>query len=536
MYYRFYIIDGEIDMSIKNPGLLHDATPSWNGYTHQGKIALWYTICELTNRVDKTLSDSENKQRLSHYFLELEYLEDFSFGEIVDEKLHYLSVHQVKSHAQANINHYESALLGLAAHLLDYPSISAAYLHVTCPLKLTGTDFLSPLQQMIKNPSHLSTQEDEIIKNRMDPSYRTTLTTSKKGRPSNMKSALIQALHKAKPEETKLTDDNLDIAFDALLLELKNERHRISSLDPNNLNKIQLFSYSIQGVTQSYCEVLQAEGLLKNALCAFYSKYNPTSYKKSPHFINNCYLFLLGKLDQHITERALNFSAYKNGTQKRQILLSQIFEWLLSDEIDAHDEQFYLYHVKETIFKSAAEYCSYCDPKKSGFCTNCQVPVCLDHIGNLRFEELDSFLRLLNPHITGSLSMDTFPKFADSHGIQNPLLKGIRDIPSTLLQNDNSLTFAYQNREQLQCALTMILGGGTDHDDAIVCSQILRNNYVYDLLMDYDCLISKDVEVPSIQDHDLNVSTVCDKRQSDHIVHCKDVNIIPLQTFIDKKL
>ena len=43
-------------MSEKNPGIIFDASNSWNGYNHPGKVALFVaikTICELW---DKTLS------------------------------------------------------------------------------------------------------------------------------------------------------------------------------------------------------------------------------------------------------------------------------------------------------------------------------------------------------------------------------------------------------------------------------------------------------------------------------------------------
>ena len=35
-------------MSANNPGVLYDATNIWNGYNHQGKMALWHAISEIT--------------------------------------------------------------------------------------------------------------------------------------------------------------------------------------------------------------------------------------------------------------------------------------------------------------------------------------------------------------------------------------------------------------------------------------------------------------------------------------------------------
>ena len=80
-------------MSIKEPGIMFDATNSWNGYNHQGKIALWYALGEIIKLIDPSLSPSLNRQNLEKYFLEIEYMEDFSVGEKVGESLQYHSVH-----------------------------------------------------------------------------------------------------------------------------------------------------------------------------------------------------------------------------------------------------------------------------------------------------------------------------------------------------------------------------------------------------------------------------------------------------------
>lgn len=63
-------------MSIKEPGIMFDATNSWNGYNHQGKIALWYAIGEIIKLIDPSISTTLNRQVLLDYFLEIEYALD----------------------------------------------------------------------------------------------------------------------------------------------------------------------------------------------------------------------------------------------------------------------------------------------------------------------------------------------------------------------------------------------------------------------------------------------------------------------------
>ena len=43
-------------MSTKQPGIIFDATNSWNGYNHQGKISIWYAISKMTNLYDPSLT------------------------------------------------------------------------------------------------------------------------------------------------------------------------------------------------------------------------------------------------------------------------------------------------------------------------------------------------------------------------------------------------------------------------------------------------------------------------------------------------
>ena len=70
-------------MSKENPGVIFDASNSWNGYNHQGKLAILFAIKQILEVYDKSLSVDENKHILKEYFVEIEYLEDFSIGKQV---------------------------------------------------------------------------------------------------------------------------------------------------------------------------------------------------------------------------------------------------------------------------------------------------------------------------------------------------------------------------------------------------------------------------------------------------------------------
>ena len=138
-------------MSVNNPGVIYDATNSWNGYNHQGKISLWYAISEITKLYNPTISVDENKSVLSNYFLEIEYMEDFSIGKIENGEASYISAHQVKNRANKNIGAYEDAILGLLSHLFEHPNIEATVLHTTESINLSGKTLLDNIKKFVKN-------------------------------------------------------------------------------------------------------------------------------------------------------------------------------------------------------------------------------------------------------------------------------------------------------------------------------------------------------------------------------------------------
>lgn len=104
-----------------------DASPSWNGYNHQGKVGI-YVALEMMNHIPK--------EDINKYELELEWFEDFSIKK--DGK--YESIHQVKTYSHTATSKYKEAIWLLLAKLLDIKELGNAFLHVT--QKLTNTEKL----------------------------------------------------------------------------------------------------------------------------------------------------------------------------------------------------------------------------------------------------------------------------------------------------------------------------------------------------------------------------------------------------------
>lgn len=291
-------------MSEKNPGIIFDASNSWNGYNHQGKVALFVaikTICELW---DKTLSEAENKNNLEQYFLEVEYYEDFSIGKYLDNgDVKYISVHQVKDKENSNLNSYDSALLGLIQHFIERNSIENAYLHVTSNLGISQKELSEYISKLVKTPRFIEEQLSIIEKKSGDANFRAELVKKKRGRRSELKQNLIAILENSGATKIELNDGNLDEAFElykALLNERKNE---IASVDKKSIEKIGIYNYPIDA-GQSYCAVNEIRDILKATIKNYYNinkKYTDVGSFKcvDDSFNDKCYRFITDKLNEH---------------------------------------------------------------------------------------------------------------------------------------------------------------------------------------------------------------------------------------------
>lgn len=479
-------------MSKMNPGVLFDASCSWNGYNHQGKLALIYAIQEITKLVHTNASEAEDREKLKTYFLEIEYIEDFSIGKLgATGKAEYVSVHQVKDRKDTAPSAYKSAIRGLAKHLVDEPTIEVAYLHVTSPLTLQK-EFGKYVSEMVADVQWITKHEKKIQEENS-------------------------------PNKT------------ALLAELAEMRKMFQAFPESQVVKVALYPYYIDGQKQTYCAEDQVSALLKTTLTSFYQKKFSGTDKTGVSFVEKSYLYMMGKLDQHVVDRSLNYDAYKAERKDRRILFSQIYDWLISDEIGANGEDFYLYHIKEKYFRLADDYCKKCSETVGGCRRDCQVPVFKDKLGALSFSALETFLYRTNPDVDRRIDIDTYDLFLQKGRIKNPFLKGLHDILETITEGGTFDAVSYYDQDNNQYALTALARdvGDDEDEDAEICTNIVRNEKAYPLLMDYDCLISRDVASKSIFTSNLSVAQDDAGRDGENIFRPRNVRIITLNQFLE---
>ncbi len=435
-------------MSKENPGVIFDASNSWNGYNHQGKLALLFAIKQILEVYDKSRSVEENKDLLKTYFVEIEYLEDFSIGkESNSGNDEYFYIHQVKNHAKNSISDYDSALLGLAYHVQRMPTLKNAYLHTTLEINLKGEDFHNHIRKLINCPKELDDILKKIEDARKYQEKKEKLYCKKVGRPEDFITRLKKALVEEEDTQKRLTADNIDVALDALERVTKKQILDISLLTDEQIDKIALYTYDIAGVSQSFCEVNQIEKLIKDEIERSINNIDLPKLWLDKKYIDNRYLFLLGKLDEHIIERNLNYPLYMKRERDRKIRLDVILEWLRCNDIETSDDCFYQYKLKENFSIYSNEYCQRC---KKGSCDSCLLVSAINKIGQMTDTEMSDFLALTCPSNNEGLSMKTIPNYLSRKNIGNPFFCGIRDINIPFEEDKLAITYIDKDKQLIQ--------------------------------------------------------------------------------------
>ena len=92
-------------------------------------------------------------------------------------------------------------------------------------------------------------------------------------------------------------------------------------MSDEQISKIDLYTYDVSGAPQHFCEVNQIETLIKDEIKRSISNIGLSELWLNQRYIENRYLFLIGRLDEHIIERNLNYPLYMNRRKDRKIRL-----------------------------------------------------------------------------------------------------------------------------------------------------------------------------------------------------------------------
>lgn len=503
-----------------------DATNSWSGYNYQGKIALFVVLKKINELISMGKMDEIEK-----YSVELEWLEDFSILYKGDDGVQYKTIHQVKAKDKHNITDYEDALVKLYYKIVNYKTIEYAYLHVCKSINYIEDEWNDNIKGLVLNCKQIKALQDRIISYKSSPMKKEEVEKIYTPRRKSDINKLVKEYNEKYFANKKITISNVDEILDKILsdLQLQIEMSQKDVKD-EDIRKIELYSYPSGDV---YCKLDEINDLIKAEIVNYWRNTRAEEWKCADQgFCEMIFLCLQGLIDKHITQRHIQYSRIT----ERRIGFELITEVLDSDDSVKRCEEYYLYNIKNKLLMMCGEYHEYCmdewdsDEEREVFCKKCEVSAFYEYISKMSEDKIRDLIHTINPNVLKKIDEMNWAEYCIMDRYKNPFFKGLRDIKSTFEKDRDYISYVGKDRK-LNLLTTVGNNDGSKKALMRACGEIVANSDLYEILMDVNCLISRDLETDSIYDGAGDFLKEF-KIEEEHIYHCKNIKMKPLENAI----
>ena len=503
-----------------------DATNSWSGYNYQGKIALFVVLKKINELISMGKMDEIEK-----YSVELEWLEDFSILYKGDDGVQYKTIHQVKAKDKHNITDYEDALVKLYYKIVNYKTIEYAYLHVCKSINYIEDEWNDNVKGLVLNCRQIKALQDRIISYKSSPMKKEEVEKIYTPRRKSDINKLVKEYNEKYFANKKITISNVDEILDKILsdLQLQIEMSQKDVKD-EDIRKIELYSYPSGDV---YCKLDEINDLIKAEIVNYWRNTRAEEWKCADQgFCEMIFLCLQGLIDKHITQRHIQYSRIT----ERRIGFELITEVLDSDDSVKRCEEYYLYNIKNKLLMMCGEYHEYCmdewdsDEEREVFCKKCEVSAFYEYISKMSEDKIRDLIHTINPNVLKKIDEMNWAEYCIMDRYKNPFFKGLRDIKSTFEKDRDYISYVGKDRK-LNLLTTVGNNDGSKKALMRACGEIVANSDLYEILMDVNCLISRDLETDSIYDGAGDFLKEF-KIEEEHIYHCKNIKMKPLEDAI----
>lgn len=503
-----------------------DATNSWSGYNYQGKIALFVVLKKINELISMGKMDEIEK-----YSVELEWLEDFSILYKGDDGVQYKTIHQVKAKDKHNITDYEDALVKLYYKIVNYKTIEYAYLHVCKSINYIEDEWNDNVKGLVLNCRQIKALQDRIISYKSSPMKKEEVEKIYTPRRKSDINKLVKEYNEKYFANKKITISNVDEILDKILsdLQLQIEMSQKDVKD-EDIRKIELYSYPSGDV---YCKLDEINDLIKAEIVNYWRNTRAEEWKCADQgFCEMIFLCLQGLIDKHITQRHIQYSRIT----ERRIGFELITEVLDSDDSVKRCEEYYLYNIKNKLLMMCGEYHEYCmdewdsDEEREVFCKKCEVSAFYEYISKMSEDKIRDLIHTINPNVLKKIDEMNWAEYCIMDRYKNPFFKGLRDIKSTFEKDRDYISYVGKDRK-LNLLTTVGNNDGSKKALMRACGEIVANSDLYEILMDVNCLISRDLETDSIYDGAGDFLKEF-KIEEEHIYHCKNIKMKPLENAI----
>lgn len=456
----------------------HSAIPSWSGFQYQGKAAI-NVVLDYILKIE--LSD------IDHYFLELEWYEDFSI--IKDDK--YVSIHQVKSYKKRTLSEYKDALWNLLGKsvLKDGPE---SYLHAATEL--------DSIEDMKARLIHL------------DPPSK-----PKPPKEPN-KGPKIKGYTPWHYYKMVIDADAYDSAFQNLAI------------------------YSYED-SKCFCPVDELEGEIKKRIFQYYKKKKGSTPTQA--HIETTYNYLLGELDKHITIRHITEQESDEITQELlpdRICFSDLIT-VLDSEWEEPSEEYITHRLRNTFHST-------CDLLFQELYETIVTQGNNDRLQDLHRAEnyvraiasmsnttFFTFCQMVTPHIE-------FKK-ADSHAFRNLIPENGMDVFCSALYEIkralNGYKYIIQNQQGNLCYLPSTIKMNVSrlrtesNEVSKIAVGILGNAAIRNELYEVEVIITENVQADSLESAANKFIDIKSKdEKKNNITKIKNIRLIDIDTAMEE--
>ncbi len=497
--------------------LEYDATASWSGYTYQGKVAIYVTLKKINY-----LRDINPNYDLKSYYLELEWLEDFAVlfknksGELI-----YESIHQVKARKEQKLSAYSSALIKLLQKIDANGIIENAYLHTIENIDYQN-DWLNELKKVSVDDGELKKWIDDINILLQNSDEKNKFVSELPKKRSDFSKQIKKYSNK------KITIENIDEILRSFKSDLEAALNKIQQgFSDKSLNKVSLYPYD-NG--QEYCALDKIDKLIIAEIIAYWNNSIGSEWKvQDKNFQEAVLRCLIGIIDSHIMKRHKDY-----GSRDIEKLNFYEFEEILrSDAPFERCKEYYLYMIKEKLLIYCDEYEKACyedckDENDFTCCTLCQLSDFKEKVLSMSFDEIYELVKVSNPDVSSNIDRVGFIDYCERNRYFNPFYIGIKEVIQKF--GEEKIPISYTDKNKKLYLLTTICDNGVSKKPIKqVCRNIIKNSALSDVFMDYEIIISKDLESSSILS-DAGDFLSDFKREDHNIYHYKDVSMKKLES------
>lgn len=365
---------------MNNNYFLHDATPTWAGYNHQGSCGLLVAIKNITKLLTGNVEDISKLERFS---IEFEGMEDFS---IIKDK-QYIEIHQVKNYKKSGFGKYKDAIWLLLAKTQMIPTIESSFLHLTHDI----TDFSVNNRTEVFDKFRGYVKPTNITGNQRDNEYYT-------------------------PRECYEY-------FDNKYTENKNKYDELSDTYKEAFDKFHIYPYEEE---KYFCNDTTIIEKIKDAIKEFLILIEETVTDSR---IIRVYNSLKANLDKNIAKRSevLKNRDIKDKYFRKEINFIVIYN-LLKENLDTMSLEAVSYKEKEKLYMAIDDY--YLDIEDSPDSKEIYIKQkeIVDKINSLNVKELVQQFIYMNPNIQINEADTSSMDLPDREKIKNTIIEMFAQI------------------------------------------------------------------------------------------------------------